>query len=146
MATMKRVAKRKPEAEDTGAGSSLRVLFRSFAKLVERAGAGRPLLRGLRVAYDPNGDRVVVVHGGSRIEFVLVLHRDYEPPCAEIECRRMDSAGVSEQTAMARFRFDEAGLIVEASVPELLNEKVDQETGAWSIVAAVIWDAMQQQP
>jgi hypothetical protein len=140
---MKKVAKRKAEADETGVRSVLRGLFRSFTKLVEAAGGGRPLLRGLRVAHDPKVDRFVVVHGGSRIEFVLVLHGDDQPPCAEIECRRMDSAGATEETPIARFRFGDTGVVVESTVPELLNERIDQESGAWSIVAAVIWDAMQ---
>lgn len=140
---MKRVAKRKADADETGVGTGLRLLFRSFARRVEQAGSGRPLLRGLRVAHDPSGDRIVVVHGGSRVEFVLVLLRDEQPPCAEIECRRMDSAGATETDAIARFRFDASGVVAQSTVAELVGERVDQDAGAWSIVAAVIWDAMQ---
>jgi len=76
---------------------------------------------------------------------VLVLYGDEQPPYAEIECRRMDSAGVTETTPIARFRFNETGVVAQSTVPELLNERIDQAPGAWSIVAAVIWDAMQGQ-
>ena len=142
---MKKVAKRKVEVDETGVRSVMRGLFRSFAKLAEQAAGGRPLLRGLRVAHDPKVDRFVVVHGGSRVEFVLVLYGDEQPPYAEIECRRMDSAGVTETTPIARFRFNETGVVSQSTVPELLNERIDQAPGAWSIVAAVVWDAMQGQ-
>ncbi len=147
MTPAKRVARRKsavPETPESGPGTALRVRFRSFGKLVERAGAGRPLLRGLRVAFDPDADRVVVVHGGVRVEMLLALHRDDTPPCGTIECRRIDAAGATEPALLARFRFDESGAIVDASLSELLGQKVDEEEGAWSIVAALIWDAMQQ--
>jgi hypothetical protein len=140
---MKRVAKKKGESDGTGAPSATRVLFRSFAKLAEQAGDGRPLLRGLRVAHDPKVDRFVVVHGGSRVEFVLLLYGDSQPPYAEVECRRMDSAGATEDKTIARFRFDDTGVVSQSTVPELINEKVDQATGAWSIVAAVIWNALE---
>jgi len=33
----------------------------------------RAQFRGLRVAHDPNADRFVVVHIGSRVEFVLQI-------------------------------------------------------------------------
>jgi plasmid stabilization system protein ParE len=139
---MKKAVKRKVEAEG-GAASILRSLFRSFAKLAEQAGDGRPLLRGLRVAHDPTADRFVVVHSGSRVEFVLVLHGEAQPPCAEVDCRRMDAAGATEETTIARFRFNETGVVTESTVAELVNEKIDLAPGAWSIVAAVIWNALQ---
>ena len=139
---MKKVARKKVDAGASGASSVLRSLFRSFAKLAEQAGDGRPLLRGLRVAQDPAADRIVVVHGGSRVEFVLVPGAG-EPPCADVECRRMDSIGATEKTPIASFRFDETGNVSLSSVPELVNENVAQANGAWSIVSAVIWVAMQ---
>ena len=46
---------------------------------------------------------------------------------------------------IARFRFNEAGTVSESTVPELLNERLDQKNGAWSIVAAVLWNALQAQ-
>jgi len=46
---------------------------------------------------------------------------------------------------IARFRFNQAGIVFESTVPELVNERLDQKTGAWSIVAAVLWDALQAQ-
>jgi hypothetical protein len=140
---MKKVAKRKSEADETGVGSVMRGLFKSFGKLAEQAAGGRPLLRGLRVAQDPKVDRFVTVHGATRVEFVLVLYGDSQPPYAEIECRRMDSAGGTEQATIACFRFNDTGVITQSTVPELVNERIDQAPGAWSIVAAVIWDAMQ---
>ena len=70
---VKKAAKKKVEPDKSGTSSVMRSVFRSFAKLAEQAGDGRPLLRGLRVAQDPTADRIVIVHGGSRIEFVLVL-------------------------------------------------------------------------
>ena len=120
----------------------MRGVFRSFAKLAEQAGDGRPLLRGLRVGQDPAADRIVIVHGGSRVEFVLVPGTG-DPPYADVECRRMDSIGATEAIPIARFRFDETGNVSEASVPELVNEKISEPNGAWSIVSAVIWNAMQ---
>jgi hypothetical protein len=139
---MKKAVKRKVEAEG-GAASILRSLFQSFAKLAEQAGDGRPLLRGLRVAHDPTADRFVVVHSGSRVEFVLQVHHDDQPPYGEVECRRMDSAGATEKETIASFRFNEAGLVTESTVAELVNEKIDLAPGAWSTVSAVIWSALQ---
>jgi len=140
---MKKATKASAASDDTGVLAIMRARFRAFAKLAERAGEGRPLLRGLRVAQDPKADRIVVVHSGSRVEFVLVLHGDGRPHRAEVECRRMDSAGVSEATPIARLSFDETGVVSQSTVPELVNERVDQEPGAWSIVAAVVWEALQ---
>ena len=138
----KKVAKKKAAAKESAATSVLRSLFRSFAKLAEQAGDGRPLLRGLRVAQDPAADRIVIVHGGTRVEFILVPGTG-EPPTAEVACRRMDSMGATEVAPIARFRFDEAGNVSQSSVPELVNENISQPNGAWSIVGAVIWNAMQ---
>ncbi len=45
----------------------------------------------------------------------------------------------------ARFRFNESGIVCESTVPELVNERLDQKAGAWSILAAVLWDALQVQ-
>ncbi|GEM_PF-1401381 len=140
---MKKAAKRKVEGDGTGVVSAMRGLFRSFAKLAEQAGDGRPLLRGLRVAHDPKADRFVVVHSGSRVEFVLLLDANSQPPHAEVECRRMDSAGATEQTTIARFRYDDTGVVSQSTVPELISERIDQAPGAWSIVAAVIWNALE---
>jgi acyl dehydratase len=118
-------------------------LFRSFAKLAEQAGDGRPLLRGLRVAQDPTTDRIVIVHGGARVEFVLVPGTG-DSLYANVECRRMDSIGATETMPIASFRFDETGNVSQSSVPELVNENVSEAKGAWSIVGAVIWNAMQE--
>ena len=139
---MKKTAKKKVEADGQGIPPAMRSLFRSFAKLAEQAGDGRPLLRGLRVAQDPTADRIVIVHGGSRVEFVLVAGAA-ETPDAVVECRRMDSTGATEATPIASFRFDEAGVVSQSSIPELSNENVTQPNGAWSIVGAIIWNAMQ---
>jgi hypothetical protein len=65
---VKRAAKKKIEPEESATRSVLRSQFRSFAKLAEQTGDGRPLLRGLRVAQDPTADRIVIVHGGTRVE------------------------------------------------------------------------------
>jgi hypothetical protein len=138
----KKTAKKNVATKESGATSVLRSLFRSFAKQAEQAGDGRPLLRGLRVAQDPTADRIVIVHGGSRVEFVLVQGAG-EPPHAEVECRRMDTMGATEATPIANFRFDETGNVSRSSVPELVNENISQPNGAWSIVGAVIWNAMQ---
>ena len=139
---VKKPAKKKVEAEGSGTPSVMRSLFRSFAKLAEQAGDGRPLLRGLRVAQDPTADRIVIVHGGSRVEFVLVPST-VDPTYADVECRRMDSIGATEATPIASFRFNEAGNVSQSSVSELVNENISQANGAWSIVAAVMWNAMQ---
>lgn len=138
---MKKSAKKKVDSEGSASLSILRSLFRSFAKLAEEAGNGRPLLRGLRVAQDPTADRIVIVHGGTRVEFVLVPGTG-EPAHADVECRRMDSLGATEPTPLASFRFSEAGTISQSTVPELVNENIAEENGAWSIVSAVIWAAM----
>jgi hypothetical protein len=134
---------RKKDADETGVRAILRARFAGLGKLAAQAGDGRPLLRGLRVAQDPAADRFVVVHGGVRVEFVLLLHDKDAPPTAEVECRRMDSAGATEAEAMARIRFSDAGEVLESTVSELIGENINQPEGAWSIVAAVIWDAMQ---
>jgi len=139
---MRKTAKKKVEAEESGTPSVMRSLFRSFAKLAEQAGGGRPLLRGLRVAQDPKADRIVIVHGGSRVEFVLVPGIG-DAPHADVECRRMDSMGATEAAPIATLRFDETGLVLQSSVPELVNENIADANGAWSIVGAVIWSAMQ---
>ena len=139
---MKKVAKKKAEPEKSGTSSVMRSVFRSFAKLAEQAGDGRPLLRGLRVAQDPTADRIVIVHGGSRVEFVLVLGAG-DSPNADVECRRMDSTGRTEATPIASFQFNETGNVSQASVPELVNENISQPNGAWSIVSAVVWNALQ---
>lgn len=140
---MKKAVKRKVGADETGVRAVLCGHFRAFAKLAEQAGEGRPLLRGLRVAHDPTANRFVVVHGGSRVEFVLLLHDDSVPPCAEVECRRMDTAGATEQAPIAVFRFSDAGVVLQSTVAELVDEKITEAPGAWSVVAAVIWGALQ---
>ena len=139
---MKKAAKKKVEPEASGTSSVKRSVFRSFAKLAEQAGDGRPLLRGLRVAQDPSADRIVIVHGGSRVEFVLILGAG-DSPYADVECRRMDSTGATEATPIASFQFNETGNVSQSSVPELVNENISQANGAWSIVSAVTWSAMQ---
>ncbi len=139
---MKKAAKKKVEPEASGTSSVKRSVFRSFAKLAEQAGDGRPLLRGLRVAQDPTADRIVIVHGGSRVEFVLILGAG-DSPYADVECRRMDSTGATEATPIASFQFNETGNVSQSSVPELVNENISQANGAWSIVGAVVWNAMQ---
>jgi len=55
----------------------------------------------------------------------------------------MDSAGATEQTTIARFRYDDTGVVSQSTVPELISERIDQAPGAWSIVAAVIWNALE---
>lgn len=138
---MKKAVKKKVEAEGSASLSVMRSAFRSFARLAEEAGNGRPLLRGLRVAQDPTADRIVIVHGGTRVEFVLVPGTG-DPAYADVECRRMDSLGATEPTPIASFRFTEAGNISQSTVPELVNENIAEANGAWSIVGAVIWAAM----
>jgi hypothetical protein len=135
---MKKLPRKK--AADGGTGSVLQVLFQSFSKLAERAAEGRPLFRGLRVAHDPSADRFVVVHASSWIEFVLTIPGDCVPPYGEVHCRRMNTSGATEVTPIARFRFNEDGVITESTVPELVSEKVDQAPAAWSVVAAVLWE------
>ncbi len=142
---MKRAAKKKGEGDGTGNRGVLQGLFRSFAKLAEQAADGRAQLRGLRVAHDPKADRFVIVHLGSRVEFVLQIAADSQPPNAQVQCRRMDSAGATEKETIARFRFDETGVVSESTVPELVNERIDQAPGAWSVVAAIMWSALQSQ-
>jgi hypothetical protein len=139
---VKKAAKKKIEADGSGTPPVLRSLFRAFAKLAEQAGDGRPLLRGLRVAHDPTADRIVIVHGGERVEFLFVPGSGI-PPYADVVCRRMDAMGVTEATPIASFRFDETGRVSQSSVSELMNENISQANGAWSIVSAVIWNAMQ---
>lgn len=140
---MKKATRKKVEVDPTGVLAALRAVFRAFARQAEQAGSGRPLLRGLRVANDPTADRFVVVHGGTRVEFILLMYGDSQPPHAEVECRRMDSAGATEAAPIARFRFDDAGVVSQSTVAELVDQRIDQAPGAWSIVAAVIWEAMQ---
>lgn len=137
---MKKAAKKKAGV-GSGVSPTLLGLFHSFAKLAGQAGDGRPLLRGLRVAHDPSADRIVVVHGATRVEFVLAAGVG-EPPHAQVECRRMDSVGATEALTIASFQFTETGTVSQSSVPELVNENIAEANGAWSIVSAVIWSAM----
>lgn len=141
---MKKVVKKKTQGQDSAA-TPMRALFHAFTRLAEGAGEGRPQLRGLRVARDPIADRFVVVHLNARVEFVLVIHAG-EPAAAEIECRRIDGAGVTDPATLARFRFDANGVVLESTDAEFVNERIDQSPAAWSIVAAVMWSAMMAQP
>jgi hypothetical protein len=134
---MKKTTRKK--AADTGVPPALSGLFRSFARLAERTADDRPLLRGLRIAHDPAACRFVAAHAGSYIEFVLAVPADCVPPVGEIECRRMNSSGATAESTIARFRFNEEGIIVESTVPELAGERIDQAPAACSVVAAVLW-------
>jgi hypothetical protein len=142
---MKKPSKKKTADDESGVAPTLRALFRTFSKLAEQAGEGRPLLRGLRVAHDPKADRFVVVHAGSRVEFVLNVLGESTPKRAQVQCRAMDTAGATEALPIAQFEFDENGVIGESTVPELANERVDLAPGAWSVVAAVLWGNMHAQ-
>lgn len=139
---MKKAAKKKADS-DLGSKSELRSVFRSFAQLAGQAGEGRPLLRGLRVAHDPTTERIVVVHSGARVEFLMVLPPESSPAHADVECRRVGGTGTTEATPIATFQFDQAGNVLQSTVPELTGEKVTDSNGAWSIVSAVIWNALQ---
>jgi hypothetical protein len=136
---MKKVTRRKAAGSRTDMPPVLRALFRSFAKLAERAAEDRPLLRGLRIAHDPAAERFVAAHAGSYVEFVLAIPGDSAPPLGEVECRRMDTAGSTEASTIARFRFNEEGIIMESTVPELAGERIDLVPAAWSVVASVLW-------
>jgi hypothetical protein len=144
---MKIPTKKKAAEEASGPAPVMRARFRAFSKLAEQAGEGRPLLRGLRVAHDPKADRFVVVHAGSRLEFVLSIPApaDGEATRAQVVCRRMDTAGTTEAAPIASFAFDETGVIQTSSIPELASERVDLAAGAWSVVAAVLWGNMHAQ-
>jgi hypothetical protein len=135
---MKRVVKKKVE----GTGTVVQGLFQSFARLAESAGEGKPQLRGLRVARDPAADRFIVVHLGARVEFLLEMHPEHQPPDAEVLCRRVDGMGKTEPEVLARFSFNENGVVCASNVTELVNERVDQSPSAWGIVASVMWGAM----
>jgi len=137
------MAAKKKAASDAGSTSVLRSVFRSFAQLAEQAGNGRPLLKGLRVAHDPATERFVVVHSGARVEFLMVLPPEKDPTNATVECRRIGGTGASETTPIATFQFDETGRISQSTVPELVGESVIESNGAWSIVWAVVWSALQ---
>jgi hypothetical protein len=139
---MKKAAKKKAES-DAGSRSVLRSVFRSFAQLAEQAGEGRPLLRGLRVAHDPTTERIVVVHSGARVEFLMVLPPESSPTHANVECRRIGGTGTTEALPIANFQFDEAGKVLQSTVPELIGQNVTESDGAWSIVWSVIWSALQ---
>jgi hypothetical protein len=139
---VKKVAKKKTES-DAGSKSVLRSMFRSFAQLAEQAGEGRPLLKGLRVAHDPTTERIVVVHSGARVEFLMVLPAESNPSHANVECRRVSGTGTTETLPIATFQFDETGKVLQSTVPELVGNNVSGSDGAWSIVWAVIWGALQ---
>jgi len=96
-------------------------------------------LRGLRIASDPRADRFVVAHSSSYVEFVLAIPGDCVPPLGQIECRRMDSSGATQESTIARFRFNEAGIITESTVPELVGQDIALAATACSLVAAVLW-------
>jgi hypothetical protein len=137
------MAAKKKAASDAGSTSVLRSVFRSFAQLAEQAGNGRPLLKGLRVARDPTTERMVVVHSGARVEFLMVLPPEKDPTHAIVECRRIGGTGASETSPIATFQFDETGRVSKSTVPELIGESVIESNGAWSIVWAVVWNALQ---
>jgi hypothetical protein len=139
MAPTRKTTRKKPADGAAGASPVLQGLFRSFAKLAERAAENRPLLRGLRIAQDPAADRFVTAHAGSYVEFVLALPAGCVPPLGEVECRRMNTAGTTEAATIARFRFGEDGIIGDSTVPELAGQRIDQAPAAWSVVAAVLW-------
>ena len=132
---MRKAAKSKVTAEESGPAKVLQSAFRTFAKLASQAAESRAQLRGLRVATDPQMDRFVAVHLNSRVEFVLRIDRESAEASATIDCFRMDSAGVSEEATIARLRYGEAGAVLEASIPELVGERIDQSPGASSIIA-----------
>jgi hypothetical protein len=136
---MSRAAVAKSKQVRGGPPSALNALFTSFEKLAEQAAEGRPLLRGLRVARDPSAHRFVAVHAGARVEFLLCPAAGSAPEQARVECRSMDSAGVCAASPIAHFTYDAQGTIAASSVPELVGERVDQSSGAWSVVAAVLW-------
>jgi hypothetical protein len=136
---MKKTTRKKPSEDASGPTQLLRGLFKSFARLAERAAEDRPLLRGLRIAHDPAAHRFVAAHAGSYVEFVLADPGGGEPPRGEVECRRMDSSGATQAATIARFQFDTAGIITESTVPELAGQRIDQAPAAWSVVAAVLW-------
>ncbi len=136
---MKKTSRKKPADGETDSTRLLRGLFQAFAKLAERAAEDRPLLRGLRIAHDPSAHRFVAAHAGSYVEFVFACPGDGVPPLGEVECRRMDTAGATETSTIARFRFKEDGSITESTVPELVDQKIDTAPAAWSLVAAVLW-------
>lgn len=96
----------------------------------------------MRVALDPVADRIVIVHGGTRAEFVLVRGA-IDATHADVECRRIDSRGASEALPIAGFRFNECGTVLQSSVPELIDANIAEADGAWSIVGTVVWNAMQ---
>jgi hypothetical protein len=98
------------------------------------------LLRGARVGRDPKGDRFVVVHAGSQVEFVLASVDDAAMQ-GEVVCKRIDSSGTSEGSAIARFVYSEAGVVLESTVDELIDTRIDETEGAASIVASVMWAA-----
>ena len=139
---MKKVAKKKTES-DAGSKSVLRSVFRSFARMAEQAGEGRPLLKGLRVAHDPTTERFVVVHSGVRVEFLMILPPESKPTHANVECRRIGGTGATESSPIGAFQFDETGNVSESTVPELIGENLTESNGAWSIVWAVVWTALQ---
>ncbi len=136
---MKNITQKKAVGGGTGIPPVLRGVFHSFAKLAERTAEGRPLLRGLRIANDPGAERFVAAHAGSYVEFVLAIPGECAPPLGEVECRRMDTAGATEVSTIARFRFNEGGIITESSVPEFSGQRIDLAPTSWSVVAAVLW-------
>lgn len=141
---MNATRKKAVPAARPGVASTLQTRFRSFSQLAERAGEGRPLLRGLRVARDPKADRFVVVHAGARVEFAVVPAPEADPTLACVECRGIDTAGRAEANPLARFSFGEDGIIAQSTIPELANVAIDQVPAAWSVVAAVLWQNMHE--
>jgi hypothetical protein len=136
---MKKISRKKAADGPAGTSPMLQALFRTFATLAERTAENRPLLRGMRIAYDPRAARFVVAHAGSYVEFVLAVAADCVPPLGQIECRRMNTSGATEESTIARLRFDENGVITESTVPELAGQSIALADGAWSAVAAVLW-------
>ena len=134
--------RRRPKAQDSGALTYFECLDLSDE-------SKKPRRKAQYAAYASprhQDDRFVAVHLGARVEFLLRTDSAAAPPHAEVECRPVNSLGATGETIVARFRFNETGVVTESSVPELVEVRLDQKAGAWSIVAAVMWDALQAQP
>ncbi len=68
------------------------------------------------------------------MELALQIPNDCVRQHAELECKAMDTAGVTEATTIARFRLNDVGVLGDSTVPQI----VDLTTTAGSMVAAVL--------
>ena len=119
----------------------MRSVFRSFAKLAEQRANDDRFFVGCELPRTP-------LPTGSSLCMAGRASNSFSSwaPALAVRGRRVPangSTGATEATPIASFQFNETGNVSQSSVPELVNENISQANGAWSIVGAVVWNAMR---